>query len=134
MPEGEHSHEPEVHVPPVVAPVVNTGDALVAPVVDHAAKIAEIEQKQAQHEEKLFRELGELESRLRSASGDELRMLTERIAGIESKLEAASSEALETVPDAVELATPKVEASPKPPEKERRGLRHRRKARRNKKG
>lgn len=126
MGEGEHTHEQV----PVIAPVVSTGDALVAPVVDHAAKIAEIEQKQAQHEEKLFRELGELESRLRNASGDELRMLAERIAGVESKLEAAAMETVETVPDAVELAAPEVENSPAPPEKERRGLRHRRRARR----
>lgn len=123
---------------PVIQPVVETGQQLVQPVVDHTEKITRIEERQAQQEEKLSRQLFELEDRLANASGERARQLEEKIAGLEAKLAeqaTAPVEATEQAPtDAVELAAPEVEASPAPPEKLRKGMRHRKRARRAAKG
>jgi hypothetical protein len=123
--------------PQIVAPIVKASDDLTDPVIQHTEKITRIEEKQAQQEEKLFRELGELESRVRSASEETAQGLYTRINEIEAKLAAIQVkpvEDVEAIPgEAVEFAEPIVESSPAPPEKERRGLRHRRRARKNKK-
>ena len=128
------SGEGEPQVPPVVAPVIEAGTELTAPVIDHTEKITRIEERQAQHEERLMRELGELESRLSTARDSEISAIREHIARVESKLEELArpvEQVPETVEDtAVELAEPEVESSPAPPEKVRRGIRHRKRARR----
>ena len=124
---GEHTHEGQ-GIPPVVAPVIDTGNELVAPVVDHTEKITRIEERQAQHQEEMIRQLGELESRLVTATSGQIAGIEEKIARLESKLAESTP-----VPDeSVELTLPDVETSPAPPEKIRQGLRHRRKARRGK--
>ena len=128
------SGEGEPQVPPVVAPVIEAGTELTAPVIDHTEKITRIEERQAQHEERLMRELGELESRLSTAREGEISSIREQISRLEAKMEEMVRppvQAAEEVPEtAVELAEPELEPSPAPPEKVRRGLRHRRRARR----
>ena len=117
-------------VPPVVAPVIDTGNELVAPVVDHTEKITRIEERQAQHQEEMMRELRGLEDRLVTATGSQVAAIEERMARLETRIEAAASP--DPVPESVELTLPEVEASPAPPEKIRQGLSHRRKAKRKK--
>ena len=129
MSEGEHEHE----APAVITPVVETESKLTAPLIDHEGKITRIEERQAQHEERLMRELGELESRLSTARESELSSIREQIAHVESRLEELVIKPAEQVPEtAVELAEPELEPSPAPPEKVRRGMRHRKRARRGK--
>lgn len=124
--EGEHTHDQGV--PPVVAPVIDTGNELVAPVVDHTEKITRIEERQAQHQEEMLRELRGLEERLVTATGSQVGALEERIVKLEGQIAAAAAP---VVPDeSVELTLPDVETSPAPPERIRQGLRHRRKERR----
>src|SRR6266699_220337 len=112
---------------PVVTPVVETGNELVAPVVDHAERVTRIEERQAQHQEEMLRQIGELETRLQNASGEQVTRLEARIAELEGRLEREAAP-----PESVELELPDVETSPAPPEKIRQGLRHRRKERRKK--
>jgi len=113
---------------PVVTPVVETGNELVAPVVDHAERVTRIEERQAQHQEEMFRELRALEERLQTASSSQVQGLMDRISHLEGKIETETH-----IPDeSVELTLPDVETSPAPPEKIRQGLRHRRKERRKK--
>lgn len=123
----------EIQVPPVVTPVVETESKLTEPLIDHAGKIAHIEERQAHHEQELLRQISDLESRLANATGSQISAIEARIAGLESKLEEAAKPVEEAPDDAVEFSVPDVEQSPEPPEKVRRGLRHRRKARREKK-
>lgn len=125
--EGEHSHDP---VAPVVAPVIDTGNELTQPVVDHTEKITRLEERQAQMQEDRFREMRELEERLMSATASQAQGLQERIAALEAKIEAAATETAEVPEAGVEVVLPEVENSPAPPEKIRQGMRHRRKARR----
>lgn len=135
--EGEHEHEPEV--PQVITPVVETESKLTEPLIDHASKIAHIEERQSQHEVELVRQLGDLESRLQTATASQASAIEERIARIETRLEEMAAaattpvEEVEELPDAVEFGEPEVEQSPAPPEKMARGIRARRKARREKK-
>jgi len=117
----------------IITPVVETESRLTQPVIDHAEKIAELGNRQGQYEERLTRELSELESRLQSATGERERVLLERIAGIEAKLEAAVETPVEetvaaggeAVEGAQELVAPEVEPQPKP-KKRRIGSRRRR--------
>jgi hypothetical protein len=131
--EGEHEHN---DTPPVIAPVIDTGNELVAPVVDHAEKITRLEEKQNQQEEAFYRRLSELQQELTTATGSQVAVIEERMSSIERKLDemaTPAADAVEDIPDeAVEFAEPKVESSPAPPEKLRRGIKHRRKARRGK--
>lgn len=122
--EGEHEHE---HEPTqIITPVVETESKLTAPLIDHEGKITRIEERQAQHQEEMIRQLGELESRLVTATSSQVAGIEERIARLESKIAESTP-----VPDeSVELTLPDVETSPEPPEKIRQGLSHRRKARR----
>jgi hypothetical protein len=128
--------EGEGEATPIVTPVVETESHLTEPLIDHAGKIAHIEERQSQHELELVRQLGDLETRLQSATGSQVSAISERIAALEAKIEAMAPppvEEAEDIPDeAVEFAEPEVEPSPAPPEKVRKGLRHRRKARRGK--
>lgn len=97
MPEGEHTH-PEQPTPPtipLVTPVVNTGSELVQPVVDHGAKIATLEEKQSQYEDKLFSEISSVRSDLYSAIENSTSGWSERIAGLESRLEELLAKAAE---------------------------------------
>lgn len=125
--EGEHTHE--TPPPAVVAPVIDTGNELVAPVVDHAEKITRIEERQAQHQEEMFRELRGLEERLVTATGSQISRIEERISQVEGRI-AAQAEGAGVPDESVELTLPEVEASPAPPEKIRQGMSHRRKAKR----
>lgn len=126
----------DVEVPQIVAPVVHAGEDLTDPVIQHTEKITRIEERQAQQEERLIRELGDLESRVRNASEETAQGLYRRISEIEDKITALAEKPVEAAEDApgeaVEFVEPVVEPSPAPPEKERRGLRHRRKARKKK--
>jgi len=127
--QGEHEHEiiPPV---PIVQPVVETAnDELVAPVIDHAEKITRIEERQSQHQVEMMRQLGELESRLVTATGSQVGALEQRIADLEGKI-AANAENVGVPDESIELELPEVETSPAPPEKMKQGMRHRRKARR----
>ncbi|SRR6266567_1403335 len=125
--DGTHIHIPPDPAAPVVTPVVDTSDHLVAPVVDHTEKITRIEERQAQHQEELVRQLAALEERLQTASGAQVARLEEKIATLEGKLAQEAAP-----PESVELELPEVETSPAPPEKIRQGLRHRRKSKRSK--
>lgn len=128
MEEGEHSHT--IETPPVIAPVIDTGNELLQPVIDHTQRITEIEQRQARAAEETIQQIAQLEERLANASGNQFNEISERIARLESRLEEQIKPVEEIPEDGVELAMPEVEASPAPPEKVRRGLRHRRRARR----
>ena len=126
-----------VDVPPIVAPVVHAGEDLTDPVIQHTERITRIEEQQAQQQERMIRELGDLESRLRNATQEEAQSLYRRIDALEEKITALATKPVEEVEEApgeaVEFVEPAVEPSPAPPEKERRGLRYRRKARKSKK-
>ncbi len=126
--EGEHEH---TQTPPVITPVIDAGSELVAPVVDHTEKITRIEERQAQHQEEMVRQLAGLEERLVTATSSQVAGIEERIVKLEEKIAAsAAASAEEIVPDSVDMNLPDVEASPAPPEKMRQGLSHRRKAKR----
>ncbi len=135
MPEGEHEHTPET--PQVITPVVETESKLTEPLIDHAGKIAHIEERQAQHEVELVRQLGDLEGRLQTATASQASAIEERIARIEARLEEMAAKPAETVeeelPGAVDFEVPPIEESPAKPEKMARGIRARRKAKREKK-
>lgn len=132
--EGEHEHTPEI--PAVVAPVIDTGNELVAPVIDHTEKLAQLEAKTNQQESDFYRRISETEDQLRQAIEAGGQGMSERITALESKLEALLAKAEEVpeeeLPNAVDFEVPPIEDSPAPPEKMPRGIRARRKARRNK--
>lgn len=123
----------------VQAPVPPTGD-LVAPVVDVTQRVTRVEEQQAQHAERLARDIAELEERVRSASASQVGTLEERINALSAKLEALSQppvQQIEEIPesteDAIEMTTPEIEEAPEPPEKRRKGIHGRkREKRRNK--
>lgn len=124
--EGEHIHDaPPV---PVVAPIIEKTAELTQPVIDHTEKITRIEERQAQHQEEMMRQLSGLEERLASATGSQIDSLQKRIGELEAKI--AESAAPVIPDDSVELTLPEVEPSPAPPEKVRSGMRHRRIAKR----
>lgn len=118
-------------VTPVVAPVHEASNELVAPVVDHTEKITRIEERQAQQQEEYIRKIAELEDRLRTASSDKVAGIETRIAELEGKI-ATQNAAIKATPQSVDLVVPDVVPSPAPPERVRQGLSHRRKARRKK--
>ena len=126
-------NEPERVEQNITTPVVETESRLTQPVIDHAEKIADLGNRQGQYEERLTRELSELENRLQNATGERERLLQERIASIEARLEAAAETPVEetvaaggeTVEGAQELVAPEVETQPKP-KKRRIGSRRRR--------
>lgn len=130
MPEGEHEHA----APQVITPVVETESKLTEPLIDHAGKIAHIEERQAQHELELVRQLGDLEGRLQTATTSQAAAIEERIARIESRLEEIASAATkpveEELPGAVDFEVPPIEESPAPPQKERKGIAARRRKKR----
>lgn len=128
--DGQHVHPPEPTQ--VITPIVETESRLTTPLIDHAGKIAHIEERQAQHQEETLRQLAALEERMQNASTAQLSALQERFSALEAKLAAPAEEA--GLPDeSVELTLPDVEASPAPPEKVRQGIRHRRAEKRKKK-
>lgn len=131
MEENSNGEQPAPAALPIVQPVIEAGSAVVQPVVDHAAKIAAIEERESQRQVEHARELAELEERLRSATGNQLDSILERIGKIEEAQAASAQAAAEEIADkeGVELAIPEVENSPAPPERIRQGMRHRRKAR-----
>ncbi len=128
-PQGEHQHATS-QTPPV-STVIDTGDELTQPIIDHTEKITRIEERQAQHQEEMMRQLASLEERLMNASSGQVEGLRTRIGELEAKIESAPPEA--PIPESVTLTLPDVETSPAPPERERHGLRHRRAARRKRK-
>lgn len=124
--QGEHSHDaPPV---PVVTPIVEKAAELTQPVIDHTEKITRIEERQAQHQEEMLRQLSGLEERLANATGSQIDSLLMRIAKLEDKIAATAEPVIPD--DSIELTLPEIEPSPAPPEKARQGLRHRRIAKR----
>lgn len=119
---------------------------LVQPVIDHTEKITRLEERQTQQEAELYRRLSETESQLRQAIEEGGRGASERIATLEEKLEgllakieaaaapAPAPEAPAAPPGGVDFEVPAIEESPAPPEKVQRGIRARRKQRREGKG
>jgi hypothetical protein len=123
--------------PPVIAPVVHAGTELTQPVIDVTQKVAHLEEQQRQKEEELYREIGRIEDRVRSSHEESQTFVREKLAALEAKLEALAApvapveQVAQEVPEtAVEMATPVIEQSSAPPEKVRRGIRGRRKAKR----
>lgn len=122
--------------PPPATPVVPAVPELTQPVIDHAAAIASIQERQAKHVEDMAREISGLEERLNAAQAAGNQQLEERIsarlAALEARAERAAEEAAkavaEPVEDVGELAEDEIEV-PRVAEKPR-GLRRRRKARR----
>jgi hypothetical protein len=126
--EGELRTIPEAATQ-IVTPVVETESKLTAPLIDHEGRVVRIEERQAQHQEEMVRQLAGLEERMQSASASQMASLQERFNALEARMAAPVEEA--GVPDeSVELTLPDVETSPEPPEKLRQGMRHRRKAKR----
>lgn len=128
-PEGEHTHEQAEQQ--IVTPVVETESKLVEPVLNHAVKISALEERHARHEERLTRELSDLEARVASATGERERVLQERITAIEARLEEASQAGEQATEQAVEGAAefvaPDVEETPAAEKRRRIGSRKRRK-------
>jgi hypothetical protein len=123
---GSHEHEQPPAAPPIVQPIVEASDELVAPVIDHAEKIVRIEERQAQHQREMIEQLAQLEERLLHASSSQIDGLMTRINDLESNTAKSTESAM---PDeSIELELPEVEPSPAPPEKLKQGMRHRRKA------
>lgn len=131
------------HVPDAPEKITqDTGDTLVSPVLQHTERLTNLERDLPQAEERLNKKLLETEAQLReaiqaNAAQKTIEELTQRVLSLESKLEATATQtarATEAAPSgAVDFVAPEVEESPTPPEKERRSIRHRRKARRTKK-
>lgn len=131
------------HVPDETQKVAqDTGDTLVSPVLQHTERLTNLERDLPQTEERLNKKIVETEAQLReaiqaNAAQKTIEELTQRILTLESKLEEKATHPVETTEaapaGAVEFVAPEVEESPTPPEKERRSIRHRRKARRTKK-
>lgn len=120
----------------------DTGDTLISPVLQHTERLTNLERDLPQAEERLNKKLLETEAQLReaiqaNAAQKTIEELTSRIMTLESKLEQTVTHPVETTEaapsGAVDFVAPVVEESPTPPEKERRSIRHRRKARRTKK-
>jgi hypothetical protein len=100
--EGEHTHEiPPV---PIVTPIVNTGSELVQPVVDHAAKITEIEGRQSAQEDRLMSQIGEVRS-------DIARMIEESSTGWQGRVSALEDKLAALLDKSEALTAPPVEAA-----------------------
>ena len=108
--EGEHTHSEEHEQVPIVTPVVNTGGEVVQPVIDHASKIATLEERQSQYDNKLFEEISKVRSDLSTAIEESTRGANERVAALENRLG-------ELLARAAEVATPS-ESTPAAPEVE----------------
>lgn len=123
---------------PAQQPVVPAVPELTQPVIDHAAAIAAIQERQAKHVEDMAREMSGLEERIVAAQAAGNQQLEERLnarlAALEARAERVAQEAAKAVeepPEEVEeLAEDEIEVPRVAPEK-RKGLRARRKARRN---
>jgi hypothetical protein len=126
--EGEHQHEHEA--PQIITPVVETESQLTAPLIDHEGKITRIEERQAQHQEEMIRQLAGLEERLVTATGSQVGALEHRIAALEGRIEEGAQQTAEIPGEGIELTLPDMDPSPAPPEKIRQGMTHRRKAKR----
>ena len=59
---------------------------LVQPVINHASKIAELEEKQSQQEERLFQEIAKLRDNLYQAIAESTREPEARIAALEDQI------------------------------------------------
>lgn len=120
--EGEEEAQEEEEIPaaPVQTVVQQPAQELTAPVIDHADRLARIEERQARHEEELGRRLMEVEDRVTTG-------VNTRLSSIEERLSAALTpppppEPVAEIEEEVEVARHKSE--------DRRGIRGRRKARR----
>lgn len=124
---------------PPPTPVVPAVPELTQPVIDHAAAIAAIQERQAKHVEDMAREMSGLEERIATASAEGNRQLEERLnarlAALEARAERVAQEAAaavaEPAEEAEELVEDEVDVPRVAPEK-KRGIRNRRKARRTK--
>lgn len=116
-------------VQPIVTPVEHTGGELVEPVVDIASRVGTIEEKQKNHELELLRQIGDLETRLGSAYNDRFDGVGSTINDLERRLAEMETRAQETVETPVAATLANVDMPPAPKEK-RRGIRGKRKSRR----
>ena len=119
MLEGQHTHPESEHEPqvPIVTPVVNTGGEVVQPVIDHAAKIASLEERQGQMDTKLFDAISEVRSDLYRAIEESTSGANERVAALEEKLGELLAKATEVVtPSESTPAAPEVEVETPAPQ------------------
>jgi SMC interacting uncharacterized protein involved in chromosome segregation len=118
MPEEETQPAPPAPTNTVIQPA----QELTQPVIDHAAAIARIEERQAKQEEDLGRRIMESEERINSG-------INGRFSSIEEKLTAALTPPVKEVEETPAELEEAVDVTRHTPEK-RRGIRGRRKARR----
>ena len=106
--------------PPVTTVVTQPANELVTPVIDHSAKIATLEARQSEQENKLFEEISKVRGDLFTAMEESTRGANERVAALEEKFGGLLAQAAkepgtdaETVsqaaPPAVAVTTPKEE-------------------------
>lgn len=125
----EEEQEEEQEETPAPTIVHNEGGSeLVQPVVDHAERLTRLEERQAQHEVDVMRRLDEAESRINESVSSRLSALEE---AARAAAEAAAEAAAAPVEETEELAEDEIDVPHVAPEK-RKGIRGRRKARRNK--
>lgn len=117
----EEAEEVEATAAAVPAAVVNVPQELTAPVVDHAERIARIEERQARRDEELAQQLAALEGRLSEGFNTRMSAYEAAIAKAAEEAEAAPEEVEELGEEEVEV--PRVQERP-------RGIHGRRKARR----
>ena len=96
---------------PVPAPQPANEPELVAPVIDHAEKIATLEQKQNQQAQDFYRRISETEDQLRRAIEEGGRGSTERIAALEDKIAGLLAKVTETAQE-TPPAAPAAPAAP----------------------
>lgn len=113
---------------PAATVVHNESSDLTQPVIDHTERLTRLEERQAQHEVDVMRRLEESESRINESVSGRLAALEE---AARAAAAAAAEAAAEPPEEAEELAEDEVEVPRVAPEK-KRGIRGRRKARRNK--
>lgn len=125
---GEAPPAPEPPTPAPTTIVQDAPDELVQPVIDHTERLTRLEERQAQHEVDVMRRLDEAESRINEN-------VSSRLSALEEAARAAAAAAAEAaaapVEETEELAEDEIEVPRVAPEK-RKGIRGRRKARRNK--
>jgi|ERR1700738_260461 len=124
---------------PVVTPVVQDVSHGVEHIVDvaHEGRITKVEERQAQHEEALMRQLNDLRASIMQdveASTGQARQLAEsaleRVTALSAKVETdvVPEKINEDASGAADFVVPDIETTPDPPR--RKGLRERRKRKR----
>jgi hypothetical protein len=122
--EGEHEHEEEEKEEPAAShtQIVQAPQELTQPVIDHAERIARIEQQQAEHAVRFAEAIAAAESRLREE-------MASRLAAAEAAAARAAEAAKEPPEEVADLVEEEVEV-PHVVKETPRGIRGRRKAKR----